>query len=138
MAAVRTKERGRQMMTVNRLLEGYDLSGIYTVIALLGVLLAVYVMQKTRYEAEDRADPVWLRNLRTGSLGLLALGLLWSLSYAEAREFQPWPAQVLMVAALDLLFAIRALAILIRVRREGRYLNAPSMREAVKRELSRR
>ena len=121
-------------MAIDRILESVDLSGAYTIFSLAGALLAVYVMQITRYEAEDRADPPFLRNARTAGLATLALMFLWSLTYSEVRQWQPWPPALGITIALDALMLIRVFAIKARIRRLGRYRDAPSVRA---KELSR-
>lgn len=104
---------------INAALEALDLTAAHTILALLGTLLAVFVMQQTRYEAEDADDPAPMRFARRLSLALLALALLWSLSYSETKSWQPWPAQVLTIFAVDAVLAIRAIAIRARIRRVG-------------------
>lgn len=115
-------------MAIDRILDGVDLSGFYTVLSLAGALLAVYVMQVTRYEAEDRADPPALRNARTAGLAILSLSLLWSLTFSETRQWQPWPPALIMLASVDALLVIKIIAIRARIRRLGRYRDAPSVR----------
>lgn len=114
------------MTEISYFLDSLDLRGAHTFISLTGALLAVYVMQKTRYEAEDRADPPWIRGTRTLVLGVLALCFLWSLTYGYDRQWTPWPPDVARAATVDALLALRALAIVLRVRRTGRYRDAPS------------
>lgn len=117
-------------MAIDRLLDGVDLSGLYTVLSLAGALLAVYVMQATRYEAEDQSDPPVLRNFRTAGLAILALTFLWSLTFSETRQWQPWPPALATTFAIDALLVIRIIAIRARIRRVGRYREAPSTRNA--------
>lgn len=114
------------MEELNWFLSGLDWRGVHTFISLTGALLAVYVMQKTRYEAEDRNDPTWIRGIRTFVLGTLALCFLWSLTYGYDLQWNPWPPDVARAAVVDLLLALRAAAIVLRVRRTGRYRDAPS------------
>lgn len=112
---------------LDRLFDGHDLTAIHTVLALCGILISVYVMQLTRYEAEDAVDPPWLRSLRRIALALMAWAFCWLLTYSETKNWQPWPPEVLAIAAMDLILLIRALAIRARIKRTG-HLEAPEWR----------
>lgn len=125
------------MNELSLFVDSLDLRGVHVLISISGALLAVYVMQKTRYEAEDRNDPNWLRSLRTGVLGCLSLCFLWSLTYGYDRQWTPWPPDVARAAVVDLLLALRALAIVLRVRRTGPYREAPSSAVAARSNQSR-
>lgn len=109
----------------DRWLEGFDLTAAHTVLALLGAFLSVYVMQLTHYEAEDDVDPPALRFARRFALALMAWAMLWSLSYSETKNWQPWPAQVLTIMAADAILFIRAIAIKARIKRTGVKPDAP-------------
>lgn len=114
------------MTEVSHFLDSLDLRAAHIVISIVGALLAVYVMQKTRYEADNRNDPPWLRAVWTGVLGCLALCFLWSLTYGYDRQWEPWPPDLAKALTVDVLLALRAAAIILRVRRTGPYREAPS------------
>ena len=120
-------------MAIDRILDGVDLTGAHTVLALAGALLAVYVMQLTHYEAEDRVDHWLIRRARRVGLALLSLAFLWSLTFSETRNWQPWPPEIVAFFAMDLLLAVRIAAIWARIRRSGRYLDAESLKVEMRR-----
>lgn len=117
-------------MVIDRILDGVDLSAVHTILALAGALLSVYVMQLTYYEAEDSEDHWIIRLGRRFALSVLALAFLWSLTYSETRQWQPWPPEIVAMAAIDLLMSVRVAAIWARIYRTGRYRNAQSMKDA--------
>lgn len=100
-------------------LEGIDLTYVHTVLCLFGALLAVYLMQLTSHEAEDGVDPPLLRWLRRLSLAAVALALLCSVLYSDARGWQPWPPHLALIVAVIMVLGIRTLAIRARIRRDG-------------------
>lgn len=112
-------------MIVDRFLESIDLRTWHMLLSLLGFFIVVYVMQLTHWEAEDDVDPAYIRHLRRVSLALLAWSMLWSLSYQETKNWQPWPPEILMILALDMIMFIRALAIKARIKRTGIKPDAP-------------
>lgn len=114
------------MQMIERTLEGWNLSYVLALLALLGFFLAVYVNQLTRYEAEDAFDPPALRTLSWCGYILCAWSLLWIISFAEARHWQPWPPVVLLIVAIDIIMLKRALAIKARIRRTGVRPESPS------------
>ncbi len=103
---------------LDRLLETHDLSIVHTLLTLIGAGLALYVMQLTSHEHEDVADPAWLRWLRRLSLGGVALGFLWSLSYSLTKQWQPWPPELAVHVSLIGMLFVRAAAIHARIERE--------------------
>jgi hypothetical protein len=104
---------------LDHLFDRVDLTAAHTVLGILGILTCVYVMQLTRYEAEDLMDPAWLRFLRRAALGLMAWALCWCLTFSENKNWQPWPPYVMALFAMDMILVIRALAIRARIRRTG-------------------
>lgn len=97
-----------------------DLSRIHSLLAIVGSLLAVYVMSVTSYEHEDRDDPVWLQHLRRIGLFALAIAFGWSFLYLHDKNWKPWPPEVLLMVGIIMGLAVRAVAIHLRIRREGR------------------
>jgi len=100
-------------------LENFDLSGVHTALTLLGAALAIYVMALTGYEHEDEHDPVWLQWARRLVLVAMAWSCLWSLSFSESRNWQPWPPDLMMLMAMIGYLGVRASAIHARIWREG-------------------
>jgi hypothetical protein len=115
------------MTELSSLVDSLDLSGVHTLLAIYGGLLAIYVMQKTRYEAEDQCDPKYVRMVRTVALAAMSGAFFWSLTYRDSHDWVPAAPFLLMMAALDALLTVRVLAIWGRIKRNGPYLNAPSV-----------
>jgi NO-binding membrane sensor protein with MHYT domain len=112
-------------MLIDRVLSGVDLVAVHTVLALAGMFLAVFVMQVTHYEAEDKNDPWVLRETNRLGLGLYALAMLGSLAYSYSKQWQPWPPDLAVFAVVDLMLIVRVVAIWAHVRRTGhRFLGA--------------
>lgn len=124
-------------MSIDQVLEGHDLSTLHTILTLLGFGLTLYVMQLTSHENEDISDPPWLRWGRRMALGLVALALLWSLSYSETKRWQPWPPEMMLVLGVIGIMAVRAVAIHLRIRREGRRRFPVELSPVVKRNINR-
>lgn len=101
-----------------------SLTPAFQLLAGIGGCACVFLMQLTHYEAEDKVDPPWIRNVRRLSLMLLALSLCWAAYYSTTLKWEPWPPVVGMVAALDMLIGIRIFAIRARVRRTGPYIQS--------------
>lgn len=113
------------MQWIDGVLESFDLRAPLMILALSGVLISVYVMTLTQYEAEDADDPPWIQHTRRVALGLLAWAFLWCLGYANYKSWQPWPPLLLLAFAVDCVLVIRALAIKSRIRRHGVKPQAP-------------
>lgn len=106
-------------MQIDLALESVDLSSLHTSLTIVGAMLAVYVMTLTSYEHEDAKDPTWLRWARRSVLALMAWSFLWSLSYSETKNWQPWPPELLMIVSMIGYLSVRASAIHARIWREG-------------------
>jgi hypothetical protein len=106
-------------MQIGQALEGVDLIRAHTLLTLVGAMLAVYVMSLTSYEHEDAKDPTWLRWARRSVLAMMAWSFLWSLSYSETKNWQPWPPEILMLLSMIGYLGVRASAIHARIWREG-------------------
>ena len=99
---------------LNRVLESYDLTGLHTIAALFGVLVAIHLMQLSWHSVEDYQDPAAIRWAHRTGLALIALALLWSVNYAEVKHWQPWPADVFVIIALDFALVMRAITLHLR------------------------
>jgi hypothetical protein len=110
---------------IDKVLEGADLTVAHTMLALVGFFLSVYVMQLTHWEAEDDVDPPAIRLVRRAVHAVLAWSMLWSLSYSQSKGWQPWPAELMMMVAIDVILIIRVVAIKARIRRAGIKPDAP-------------
>lgn len=80
-----------------------DLRTLHVVAALLGVFLALFVMQLWGTgEFHSEHEQRWLVHMRRAALMGLALAFLWSLSYADTKNWQPWPTDIAAVLAIDI------------------------------------
>lgn len=120
---------------LDRLLEGYDLTTLHTMLALIGAGLALYVMQLTSREHEDISDPPWLQWARRFALASIALSFLWSLIYSLQKAWQPWPPEIAVHLAIISMLAVRALAINARIWREGHKPGSVTALELSKRKV---
>lgn len=97
------------MMWLNSAIDGtLDLTSPFIILSVLGASLCMYVMQKTWHDEVAMLDPPPLRWLRRSAMTLLALSLCWEVLYLLQMQWKPYPPLVALVAALDLLFAVRA------------------------------
>lgn len=95
--------------------EEWQLGTLHTFAALLGVALSLYVMQLWSRGEITVEHPV-IMQLRRAALMVLAMALLWSVSYALDKAWDPWPAQVLVVLAVDMGLAVTIAAAWVRQR----------------------
>lgn len=108
----------------------YDFEAAQLVLAMTGAMLCVYVMSLTSYEHEDRADPTWLRWCRRFGHALTAIALFWSLSFMGIHRWMPSPPILLLIVAVNISMLVRATAIHLRIRREGRRRGAVTHQQA--------
>jgi hypothetical protein len=83
-------------------LEELDLSLLYLAVSIGGALLAIYAMQFVSCGIIGQGDTIPMRHIRRAALAILALALLWSVSYGETRRWQPWPPELFVRLAVDL------------------------------------
>lgn len=102
------------MTHIDLILESRNLASLYAFLALVGVVLCLVVMQEIWHDPVSSWDPLPLRWLRRLSLALVALVLLWSVSYLLRKDWQPWPPMLGMVAVLDLWLAVQAAILWVR------------------------
>lgn len=91
------------------------ISSIYDYVALSGVFLAVYVMQRTEHDKINSAAPAWLQWVRRLSFATMALLLLNSM-LAQASRLSLFLLVLSGVGSL----AINAVALHLRVPPSGR------------------
>lgn len=87
--------------------DNWDLSGIHAALCLAGVIMSVWCHQLWGRGYFGAENPVQVQGLQRLSFILYALSLCWSLSYGHVRHWQPWPAYVVTLFAVDLyLFSV--------------------------------
>lgn len=97
-------------------IEASDLSLIHLVACLLGALMAVYVMQLWSSGRLSIPEDCFVSyHLRRVSLMILALAMLWALSYSLNRGWQPWVPYLMMLFGIDL-FLLSAIIVSVRRR----------------------
>lgn len=100
-------------MGLNQWFDNSSFAVAHNVFCLLGVFLCLYVMQLWSSGAIQKDHPVIMQT-RRGAMILLALALLWSLSYAYDKAWDPWPADVLIVIAIDAMLGVTIAAAAMR------------------------
>jgi hypothetical protein len=98
-------------MPIEHLLERADLTMAHTLLAVTGGFLCIYLMQLTWGDEESQRDNFLIRHGRRIAYAALAMALFWSCIYSENKGWQPWPPQLGIEAALDLMLAVRIAAI---------------------------
>lgn len=94
-------------------IDSWDLSTLHTVAALIGAALSLYVAQMWS-RGEIRIEHPAVLIARRGALLMLALAMLWLVSYANDKGWAPWPAQVMLVLAVDLGLLVTIVATRVR------------------------
>lgn len=105
-------------MTLESYLDTLDLQAIYVLLSIAGVLLSTHLMQLAWHNPDEGG--LALRLARRGNLATIALAMLWSLSYATDRHWQPWPPALLITLSVDVMMVIRILVIHSMLRRGAR------------------
>ena len=97
LTSVLTKE-----YSIDLLFDRTDLRHIHYVASIFGAIMALYVMQLWTVGAlAVSADCFVARHARRFSLLLVALSMLWSLSYQDSKGWMPWPSDVALCIAID-------------------------------------
>jgi hypothetical protein len=96
---------------LDRIADGVNLSILHATLTFIGLVATVYVMQMAHAVAEKDRQTEWVLWLGRGGLALLMWGMLWSLSFAFQKEWQPWPPQLLVYAAVDIIMIARGLSL---------------------------
>jgi hypothetical protein len=107
------------IISLYRTFEAANLTKMHSILAIVGALLSVYVMNLISYEHEDEVDPSWLRWVRRSGLMLVALAFGWTINYSFEHNWQPWPPEILLMVGVDLGLVVRVVAIHLRIHREG-------------------
>lgn len=109
-------------MTLEHLLEQTDLRMVHIIMCLGGVLLATHLMQLVWHNPEEGGFALrWARRI---NLALVAFAMLWSLSIADQRGWQPWPPHVLLLLSVDVMMLLRVVVIY-RMRGRGARVAPP-------------
>lgn len=95
-------------------IEQFDLSGVHILATLVGMLLSVYASQAMWQDPESNRDCWMIRYGRRTTYPLLALALLWALDYAHVKGLPPWPPNVAIIMAIDVIVAMRIWALRLR------------------------
>lgn len=80
-------------------LSDLDLWPVQAILSISAALLAMWVMQCGHVTAEESG---WLRFLRRLGTAAVAVGFLWSVSYAWQQNWQPWPPYILVLVGANL------------------------------------
>ena len=106
------------MLSVNHFFEAIDLRGVHWAASFIGTLLCIYLMQLTRHSpAGGAVKCMTVNGLRRVSLWLLALSLLWSIGYMDARPtWQPWPPDLAALLAFDIFLSSAIIGIYLKQR----------------------
>ncbi len=99
--------------------DSWKLQTPHMLVSLLGVFMALYVMQLwSRGEIDGFEHPL-IHHARRFALMLLALALLWSVSYGHDKNWDPWPADFLTNVAVDLILGVTIVATRLRQRAQA-------------------
>ncbi len=83
--------------------DSWKLGTAHMLVSLLGAFMALYVMQLwSRGDLSKDEHPI-ITHARRFGLMLLALALIWSVSYATDKRWEPWPADFLTNVAIDIM-----------------------------------
>jgi len=103
------------------------LDACYDVVAIAGILLSMYVMQAAERDRINRVDPKFLCAIRRFAFIVVALALCNSI--LDEDWVRSFPV-ILMVFAGDCNLAVNAIALHMRVPRDGHRAHAQALREA--------
>lgn len=88
-----------------------NLSVVHTVGTITCMVLSLYAAQAMWHDSESQRDCRIVRWGRKLGYPLLALSMLWSLDYSHATTWEPWPPTVAMIWAINLIIALRIMAL---------------------------
>lgn len=104
-------------------LDKWDLTPIQVILSFSGCLLSIWYMQLAGYIVTGESRLLFC--VRRFGVAMIAGGLLWSVSYAYYRDWQPWPPYLLVLFGINMaLFAAILTANAARKREEAK--SAPS------------
>jgi cell division protein FtsW (lipid II flippase) len=90
------------MIWITTMLEHADLRTAHAIAAIGGMMLSVLSM----YNINPNFRMVTHYAYRVG-FACIALALLWIFSYAQEKNWQPWPPQIALMAAVDYFLFVR-------------------------------
>lgn len=82
-----------------------NLVPVQFVLSIVGVFLALAVMQLSGNDRLAPGEKMCLRIFRRFAVATVAGGLLWAVSYGYAQDWQPWPPFVVIILGVDLMMA---------------------------------
>lgn len=103
---------------MGHLIESVDLRAAHVALTFFGVVASVFVMQLVE-QLTEYGEPILLAWFRRLLLTLLSLALLWSLAYSQVKQWEPWPPDVAVIAAIDAIMILWCVTIRLRMRRWG-------------------
>lgn len=115
---------------LDTMFDGLNLTVAHSIASFVGAIMALYVMQLWTVGALAVPDDCWFsKQARRLALLMVALMMLWSLSYSNSKGWSPWPSDVGMMFAVDLFLLS---SIVVAIKRRLRLKSAePSGRSAV-------
>ena len=88
---------------LDSMFDGTSLRSIHLFACFFGSIMALYVMQLWTVGALTASSDCWFaRHSRRFALLLVALSMLWSISYQGSTGWSPWPSDVALCFAIDL------------------------------------
>lgn len=99
------------------LFDATNLRNVHFTASFLGAMMALYVMQLWTVGALYIANDCWLsRQARRVALMAVAVAMLWSLGFQDAKNWAPWPSDVALILAVDM-FLFSSIVVAIRKKR---------------------
>jgi len=80
----------------------------FAVISLVCVMLSLYVMQSIDHDESSLTDPKWAQWTRRAAFVALIVAMMWRVSFTILTDDMPTPPEFLAVAALTVMFGVRA------------------------------
>lgn len=92
-------------------IDKFDLTAAHVLAALYGMVVAIYASQATWQDHDSNRDCWIVRYGRKVMYPALALAFLWSLDFAHVKGWTPWPPNVAINIAMDLIITMRIIAL---------------------------
>lgn len=107
-------------VSVDTLADVLNLNRIHFIACFVGAILCIYVMQLFAKGALAFAgDCAVSYAIRRTALIILALSMCWAMTYSTNKGWSPWPPDVVIICAIDLLLAGSVLVAFRRKRAMG-------------------